>query len=101
MHALGILFIAGPVIGLIFAVSLLLNVLLTWQAGWRIGRALAIVWLIWMAAAGVLQLAMGGDVLFSVDTYVLELALAAIGFLPAAPGAWIGTRLRRNSASQA
>jgi len=100
MHPLAIFILAAPVIGLIFLSSLLLNILLTRLAGWSIGKTLAAVWVIWMAAAAALQFAMGGDVPFSIDTYVLELVIAAVGFLPAVAGAWLGARSRRRHSAR-
>jgi hypothetical protein len=99
MHPLAIFLIAGPVIGLIFAVSLVLNVLLAWKAGWRTGRTLALVWALWMVAAAALEFALADGMPFDFDTYVLALIIAAIGYLPATPGIWLGARLRRRRAA--
>ena len=99
MHPLAIFILAAPAIALVFVATFAANLLLTWLAGWRKRTALAGVWALWMAVAVLLQLTLESDIPFSLDTYVLELILAAVGFLPAMPGAWLGARLRRNGSA--
>ena len=103
MHPLAIFILAGPVIGLIFLTSLAAHILLPWLAGWTKRRALAVSWAVWMVAAVALQLTLDSDIPFDLGTYVLELVIAAVGFLPAVPGLWLGAHLRRrrNAASRA